>query len=63
MSASHSPAAAALNPGYSRCTTPGSLNSYSAKVNTAGLSAGRHKIVLRAKTAFDTSASFNNAYI
>lgn len=63
MEASHSPAAAALNPGYSRCSAPNSLNSYSATINTAGLSVGRHKIVLRAKTAFDTSAQLaDNAH-
>ncbi|MGI6167915.1 MAG: N-acetylglucosaminidase [Eubacteriales bacterium] len=63
MSASHSPAAAAQNPDYVRCTTPGSLNSFSATIETGGLEAGPHKILLRAKTAFDPSLQLaDNAY-
>ncbi|HOA84841.1 MAG TPA: hypothetical protein PKN17_02300 [Bacillota bacterium] len=63
MSAFYSPAAAALNPDYARCTAPGSLNSFSATIETAGLAVGAHKIVLRAKTAFDPALQLaDNAY-
>ncbi len=63
MTASFRQDVATINPGYINCTATSAKNSFTADINTTGLSSGNHTIAVRGAADYGSSAGFiDNSY-
>lgn len=58
LTAAFSRSAAAAYPAYINCTSPSSLNSFTAAISTASLEAGRHTVAIRGAARFGANDEY-----